>query len=66
MQGQTLRAVDHVPNLGMTLTKILSWKTHIVNKALFLTFRTIRELAGALIMLCPKGFFGSFLIQLSL
>ena len=31
MLGQTLKAVDHQPYLGITISETLNWKTHILD-----------------------------------
>ena len=48
MLGQTLKAVDHQPYLGITVSETLNWKTHILdvkNKA-NKTLGSIKTLKG--------------------
>ena len=51
MLGQTLKAVDHQPYLGITISETLNWKTHILdvknkaNKALGCIKRNLHSCA---------------------
>ena len=54
MLGQTLKAVDHQPYLGITISETLNWKTHILdvknkaNKALGCIKRNLHSCAEEL------------------
>ena len=46
MLGQTLKAVDHQPYMGITISETLNWKSHILDKKNIKQIRPYAALKG--------------------